>query len=61
MLVKWLYRKIVNELYVPDYQTFSIGLKHPEIAPTWNSFLPDKLTLHIKTKEGACQQAVLTR
>lgn len=53
-LIVYLYRKCVNEIYIPTYQTFSIGLGGCKRANAehWNSFLPDTLTLHIKTING---------
>lgn len=54
-LIKWLYEWWVDELYVPDHAAFSIGIKHPELAPIWCSFLPQVMTLHIKTKRHSWQ------
>lgn len=57
-ICRWLYKRFVNELYVPEYQTFSIGMAE---TGSWQSYLPDTLTLHIKTKEGVWQQTILKR
>lgn len=59
--VRWLYRVSVDELYVPKYQTFSIGYKHESRGVVWDSALPDVLALHVKDLNGKWQDAVLER
>lgn len=53
LVISWLYRKFVNELFVPEYQTFSIGMKcEGANAKIWNSFLPDVLSLKVRRVDG---------
>lgn len=62
-LTKWLYRKIVNEIYIPEYKHFSIGVRGETIpgAKCWMSYLPEVLVIHIKTKDDLWQDCLLER
>lgn len=53
-IITWLYTKIVNEPYIPEYSQFSIGVKSDVIpeAKYWMSYLPEILSVHFKTKKG---------
>lgn len=60
-LIKYAYKRWVNELYVPPYQTFAIGYKNNALGVTWQSMLPDTLVLRVKDKAGKWQDAILER
>lgn len=58
-LIRWIYSKIVNELFVPEYSTFAIGMKHNNHI--WNSYLPEVLSLKVKTIKNGWQDVILER
>ena len=57
-LIRWMYTRFVNDLFVPEYQTFSIATDH---EGHWNSFLPNTFVLHVKKKDGVWQDVCLKR
>lgn len=61
-LVTWLYKRCVDELYVPAHQTFSVSYRDKGKARwIWESMLPDVLVLRIKDLSGKWQDVVLER
>ena len=60
-LIRYLYKRWVNELYVPAYQTFAIGYRNDATGVVWDSALPDVLSLKVKDTKGKWQDVILKR